>query len=150
MTYSFGERSRTRLYTCHRDLDLIMNTAISMSDVDFSIVEGHRTIERQHELFQKGLSKIDGVSQLGKHNLMPSHAVDIVIYTKDKNFRKRIAYDWTHLAYVAGVITTCAKQLHLDGEVTHLIRWGGNWDKDGILKMDQSFLDGPHFEIYKP
>lgn len=150
MPYTFGDRSQTRLETCHPDLQRIMRDALAVSDVDFSIVEGHRSIERQNKLFKKGLSKIDGVTRKGKHNYSPSLAVDIVVYTDQKQFRKRIAYDWTHLAYIAGVVTSTARRLYEDGTIKHLVRWGGNWDRDGILKADQSFQDGPHFELYIP
>ena len=53
MSYSFGTKSRQRLNTCHADLILIAETALALSPVDFSIVEGHRSKQRQKELFDK-------------------------------------------------------------------------------------------------
>lgn len=148
--YNFGERSLEQLATLHPDLQLIMLESLKNTDVDFSLVEGHRTVERQNKLYKKGLSKIDGIKTIGKHNVYPSEAVDIVIYTSNRDMRKRIAYDFIHLAYVGGVITSTAKQLFVQGKISHLIRWGLNWDRDGILKFDQTFIDAPHFEIFKP
>ena len=61
-----------------------------------------------------------------------------------------MAYDKVHLAYVAGVIQAAARHLYTKGEVEHLIRWGANWDKDGVIDFDQQFDDYPHHELYKP
>ena len=148
--YGFGKRSNANIDTCHPDLQLILREALADSDVDFSVTEGHRSTERQIFLHSIGKSTRDGVSRLSKHQSSPSMAADIVIYTKLKKYRKRVAYDWSHLAHVSGVMTATAKRLYRQGRVTHLIRWGGNWNKNGILKLDQSFQDGPHFELYQP
>jgi len=147
MGFRFGKRSEEKLETCHPDLQKIMRLAISRSFIDFGISEGQRSVERQQELYNKGLSKIDGVSKKGKHNYNPSHAVDIYCYHPDSNTRRKIAYDLTHLSYVAGVIQSCAVELKEKGEITSEIRSGINWDSDGILVYDHSFLDGPHHEI---
>ena len=148
--YTFGTRSLTQLESCHPDLQKIFKLAIKRSKVDFGISEGHRTKSRQKELFDKGLSKIDGELIEGKHNKWPSEAVDIYAYHKDYNTRRKLAYDKVHLTYIAGVIDSCAKELYEKGEVQHLIRWGANWDSDGVIDYDQNFDDFPHHEIIKP
>lgn len=145
--YSFGKRSLDLLATCHSDLQSIAKLAISRSDVDFGISEGHRTIERQKELFDQGKSKIDGVSKKGKHNHYPSMAFDIYAYHPDAATRSKLAYDVPTLSYIAGVITSCAKELLDAREISHGLRWGGNWDSDGVILHDQSFDDLPHFEL---
>ena len=147
--YSFGSSSMDKLNTCHKDLIEIMNLAISRSKVDFGISEGHRSLERQKLLFDQGKSKIDGIKSKGKHNYYPSMAVDLYVYHPDDDTRRKLAYDKMHLAYIAGVIDSCAQELFLRGIITHKIRWGANWNSDGIIDYDQAFDDFPHFELVK-
>lgn len=157
--YSWGARSSQKLSTCHEDLQKVFNLAIKRSSVDVSIVEGHRPVERQKELYaigrtvethRKPVTKIDGVTKLGKHNEIPSKAIDFMIWSNNQEIRKRIAWDEGHLAYFWGVLDSCAKELYEAGEITHLLRWGGDWDRDGVLYIDQDFDDAPHVELYKP
>lgn len=159
MSFSFGNTSKKRLSTCHIDLQKIFNLAISRSKVDFGISEGHRSvmvqqayyaIGRTKELHRKPITNVDGVEKVGKHNLEPSEAGDLYIWHPDKKTRLKIAYDKSHLSYIAGLIDACAKELYEKGEITHLIRWGANWDSDGIIDYDQNFDDFPHFELIKP
>lgn len=139
----FSSRSLNKLSTCHVDLQLIMTEAIKDTCVDFGVSEGHRSLERQKELFDKKLSKVDGISKKGKHNYYPSLAVDIYAYVPNKN----LAYDEAHLAYLGGHILKTANILLDAGKITHRLRWGFNWDMDGELKYDQTLIDGPHFEL---
>ena len=147
MPFTFGNRSKERLSTCHQDLQKILNLAISRSNIDFGISEGHRSLERQKELFDKGRSTIDGVTKKGKHNYNPSLAADIYAYHPDLETRRKIAYDKSSLSYIAGIIDSCTNELYEKGEVSHLIRWGANWDSDGIVEYDHNFIDFPHFEL---
>lgn len=147
MPYSFGRRSKQQLDTCHEDLQKIHQLAITRTRIDYGIAEGHRSVERQQQLFAEGKSKIDGVDRLSKHNQTPSLATDIYIYHPDPGLRSKLAYDKGSLCYVAGIIISCSEELIEKGEVSHRIRWGGNWDKDGVIIQDQSFNDLPHFEL---
>lgn len=147
MSFSFGKRSSRELDTCHPDIQKVMQMAISLTRIDFGVSEGHRAVSRQKLLYDQGLSKIDGVSKLGKHNLYPSEACDIYIYHPNDKLRRQLAYDKCSLAYVAGVIQTCATKLLETGEINHDVRWGGNWDQDGVILIDQRFDDMPHFEL---
>lgn len=145
--YKFGERSNKNLDTCHPDLQLIARTVISRSKVDFGISEGHRSVERQYQLFLEGKSKIDGKTKKGKHNYDPSLAIDIYIYHPDVDLRRKMAYSTIHLAYIAGLFDSVAVELLSKGRISHWIRWGANWDGDGVIDFDQSFDDYPHFEL---
>ena len=149
MQHNYGKNSLSQISTCHMDLSKILMLAITRSTVDFGVSEGHRKPERQKMLFDRGLSQIDGIKRKGKHNYLPSLAADIYIFHPDKDTRRKLAYDKAHLCYVAGVITSCAKELLDRGEITHALRWGGNWDSDGIIIADQNFIDLPHFELVK-
>jgi peptidoglycan L-alanyl-D-glutamate endopeptidase CwlK len=72
----------------------------------------------------------------GRHNSLPSKAVDFQPYPMPKDKAKL----WASLAYVAGRIIQMAAE---DGV---LIRWGGDWDSDGDL-TDQTFDDLFHLEV---
>ena len=143
--YKFGNTSKSRLQTCHKDIQLIMNESIKITNVDFGIAEGHRSIEKQQQYFKEGKSKIDGVNKKGKHNYMPSFAVDIYPY-----FENGAKWDNEHLSFLSGIIHAVSEILFADGKISHKVRWGGNWDMDGIILIDQSFDDRPHFELVLP
>ena len=145
--FTFGRRSKSKLATCHSDLQKVLNLALSRRPIDFGISEGERSLARQKMLFDEGKSKIDGINRKGKHNYSPSLASDIYIYHPDGDVRARIIYDEVHLAFVMGIIWACGKELKEQGEITHSLRWGGNWDTDGVIALDQSFDDLPHIEL---
>lgn len=142
--YEFSNTSKKRLSTCHDDLQKIMNEAIKVTNVDFGIAEGHRSIKLQKKYYNQGKSKIDGVNRKGKHNYDPSLAVDIYAY-----FDGEAQWDHETMSYLAGIFYTVAEYLYRKGEITHKIRWGGNWNMDGTILLDQSFDDRPHYELIK-
>lgn len=138
----FSNTSLERLRTCDERIQQVFQLAIKRSAVDFGISEGHRSVERQQELYAKGRTEpgdivtyVDGINKKSKHNYQPSEGVDIFIWVG------KVSYDQKHLCYVAGVIMSCAKELEVP------LRWGGNWDSDGVIISDQNFIDLPHFEI---
>ena len=52
----FGSRSRKNLSTCHEDLQDLFNEVIK--HVDCSVIEGHRSKERQNKLYEEGKTKV--------------------------------------------------------------------------------------------
>ena len=146
MNYNFGNRSKTKLASCHKDLQIIAEESLKVSQVDFGISEGHRSVEKQLEYYNTGKSKIDGIKKKGKHNYSPSMAFDIYAYVSGQS---KLSYNITYLSYLGGVITATAKRLLHEGRISHKARWGGNWDSDNMILTDQSFDDMPHFELIK-
>ena len=142
MDYTFSQRSLKALASCHTDLQVLGQESIKRSAIDFSIVEGHRSIERQHMLYQAGKSKIDGVKKKGKHNYHPSMAFDVCPYINGKH-----SWRECYLSYLGGAIMAVASRLREEKKISHSVRWGGNWDGDGEIITDQSFIDLPHFEL---
>lgn len=138
--YSLGDRSVKNLENVHEDLKLIVETAILITQIDFTITEGHRTLERQKELLKAGKTTV----AKGKHNLLPSMAVDFIAYVPGK---PELAYDKVHLIYLVGVFTAVSELLYKQGLTTHKLRSGANWDRDGELLYDQKFWDMPHIEL---
>lgn len=134
--YELSKSSREKLETCDKRLIFIILAAIKISKIDFGVSCGHRSIEEQKKLFKEGKSRVDGVKTNGKHNFYPSKAVDLFAYVDGA-----ISYEISDLSYIAGIIDAVANQLG------YKVRWGGNWDGDGIIMRDQTFNDLPHFEI---
>lgn len=138
--YKFGKRSLKKLNTCHIDLQSICNEVIQ--NIDFSILEGERTLEQQQIYFKEGKSKLDGVIKKSKHQSSPSMAVDIAPYPIKWNGNKARA----RFYLLAGYMFQASEELYKQGKITHKLRWGGDWDSDKDFE-DQSFDDLPHFEL---
>ena len=100
--------------------------------IDFSIICGHRTKEKQNSLYPK-FTRVKWPNS--KHNSLPSKAVDLVPYINGK-----ISWNKLHCCILAGIVLTCAKNLDIK------IRWGGNWDMDSEPITDQYFQDLVHYE----
>ena len=125
----FSKRSCERLETCDDRLQALCHEGIKR--FDFSVIEGHRSNDRQAQLQSEGLSKLG--PGLSKHNRSPSFAVDIAPYPIDWNDAERFRF-------LGGLMVGIASQMGIP------LRWGGDWDGDGKFR-DQTFIDLPHFEL---
>lgn len=105
-----------------------------LEHVNISLVCGHRNEESQNNSFDAGFSKVRWPD--GKHNSLPSKAVDLQPYPYPDNALKL----WATLGYIAGIATEYARQRG------RTIRWGGDWDQDGTM-TDQNFNDLFHLEL---
>lgn len=126
---SFGAKSLAKLDTCDHRLQEVCSLVIS--NYDFTILEGHRSNERQDELFRQGKSKLRAGES--KHNASPSLAVDVAPWPIDWENHKRFYL-------LAGFFFQAAAELDIQ------LRWGGDWDGDWV-HTDQSFHDLPHLEV---
>lgn len=118
--YKLGERSRLRLNGVHPDLVKVVEHAIDISTIDFIVLEGLRTPERQK------LLRDSGASQTLNSRHITGHAVDLGALVDGE-----VRWDWPLYHKIAAVMKQAAKQVGVD------ITWGGDW------KM----RDGPHFEL---
>ena len=125
----FGRTSRKRLDTCHKQIQQLFEEVVK--NYDCSIVCGHRGEKEQNEAYQKGNSQVKFPN--GRHNALPSKAVDVAPYPIDWE-------DRDGFILFAGYVLGVASQLGLD------IRWGGDWDGDFDLS-DNEFDDLVHFEM---
>ena len=139
----FGETSTRNLESCHSDLQILFNTVIE--EVDCSVTCGYRNEADQEKAFDSGNSKVHYPH--GKHNSNPSTAVDV--YPYPINYKDLQRFYW-----FAGWVLAKAEILRNVGEITHKIRWGGNWrglDKGRIdfsyNKRSDVLDDLPHYEI---
>ena len=127
----FGRKSKERLASCDPRLQELFNEVIKY--VDCSVLEGHRSKERQNRLYDEGKTKVRYPN--GRHNADPSLAVDVTPYPVDWEDRER-------QTLFAGFVLGIARGLGIT------VRWGGDWDMDFDVQ-DNKFDDFPHFDIKK-
>jgi len=136
MKYLFGSKSELNLSTCDFALQNTARQALALGLMDFMIIEGYRTNEKQHEYFIEGKSKVDAGNPKAMHNKKPAMAFDAVPYINGS-----LSWNKLHCCVLAGIILAVAIKLG------YKIRWGGNWDMDGEPITDQNFQDLVHFEL---
>ena len=133
--YRWGRRSLTRLQTCTPEIQRLLTEALEHPDCpcDMTIVYGHRSHDKQAELYAIGRTKPGSIVTNAKpgqsrHNSFPSEAIDVgpcnvsgVVLWNDKD--KFDAWG-EHVKKTAD-------------ELGIAITWGG----------DFSWYDGAHFEL---
>lgn len=134
--YNFSTQSRMNLLSCHPDLPTLFNTVLKT--VDCTVIEGHRNQEDQEKAFAAGNSKLHYPD--GKHNGLPSMAVDVSPYPVDwKDLRRFYFFS----GYVLGV----ADQLKSQGKIQFSVRWGGDWNRNYDITDEKGLKDLVHFEL---
>jgi len=131
----YSKKSLEKLNSCHPDLITIFNTMIK--HFDCTILEGHRGKEAQEKAFNEGKTKLH--YPYGKHNAMPSMAVDATPYPVDLDDKD------AHI-YFGAFVMALASFLYEKGEISHKLRWGGDWNGDKNPKDGWDFV---HFELVK-
>ena len=119
--FKLSEKSLQRLTGVHPDLQAVVKRAIEITPVDFLVVEGLRTKERQAYLLDSGKSRT-----LNSYHLT-GHAVDIAPIVDGK-----VSWDWKFFHPMAAAMQKAADELGVK------LTWGGSW---------KTFPDGPHFQI---
>lgn len=127
ITFQLSQRSLTRLAGVHPDLVAVVKLAIQRTAVDFTVVEGVRTVAQQREHVARGASQTMASYHLPQADGL-GHAVDLAPLVGGA-----IPWNnWQAFADLAGVVKACAAELGVP------VEWGGDW---------KSFKDGPHFQI---
>lgn len=121
MSFVLGKRSRKNLEGVHHDLVRVVERAIEITEVDFAVIEGVRTKQRQVELVNRGASR----TMDSRH--ITGHAVDLAAWVCGE-----VRWDWPLYYRIADAMKEAAKELDID------INWGGDW---------KDFSDGPHFQL---
>lgn len=116
-----NERSEKALIGVHPKLVKIAHRASEISDVEFIITEGVRTLERQKQLYAKGATR----TMQSKH--LTGRAFDVAAVIDGE-----VRWDWPLYSKVAQAIKKAAQEQNV------VIEWGGDW---------KSFKDGPHFQL---
>jgi peptidoglycan L-alanyl-D-glutamate endopeptidase CwlK len=137
MSIVLGARSFSRLEGVHPDLVRVVKKAAAMSSLDFTVLEGLRTVARQKQLFAQGATK----TMNSRH--ITGHAVDLA-----PMIGGAVRWDWPLYLQLAEVVRSAS----INEDVP--IRWGGTWklltDIKGPITakvISRSFPDGPHFEL---
>lgn len=125
MSFSLSRRSLQRLHEVHPDLVQVVERAIQITEVDFGVLEGLRSKERQQKLFRNKASLLDGVTRISRHQT--GHAVDLGVYVE-----RELRWDWPLYHQIARAMKSAAQQLQTP------LEWGGDWKR---------FPDGPHFQL---
>jgi len=137
MAFVLGQRSLDRLKGVHPDLVKVVKRAIELTPIDFTVLEGLRTVERQKQLVAKGASK----TMNSRH--ITGHAVDLGAVIDGE-----VRWDWALYLQIAQAVQSASSELKIP------IRWGGSWkllsDTPLISSkvLSRSFPDGPHFELW--
>ena len=154
MAFKLSQRSFQKLVGVHPYMDSVVRKAIELTNVDFGVIYGVRTVEEQEKLVAAGRSQ----TMKSKHlvqNTGYSHAVDLVAYDGSDVVWEINVYD-----DIADAMKAAAK------EVGCAIKWGAAWSVGNIvdyggtmeeamneyvdLRRSQGrrpFIDGPHFEL---
>ena len=127
MTYTLSARSLERLEGVHPDLLRVVKRAISISTIDFTVLEGLRTLARQKQYVEQGASK----TLKSRH--LTGHAVDLApLLDTDRDGDKEVSWAWPQYHLLAKVIKEAAKIEKVP------VEWGGDW---------RTFKDGPHWQL---
>ena len=124
MSIILGQRSLLRLEGVHPDLVRVVKKAAAMSAIDFTVLEGLRTLERQKQLMASGASSLKDPLKC-RH--LTGHAVDLAPMVGDE-----VRWDWPLYNKLAPIIKAAATLENVP------IEWGGDW---------RTFRDGPHWQL---
>ena len=128
---NFSDKSLAKLATSDPRLQRVFQEVVR--NFDCTILEGHRNRERQNQMVEEGKSQVRWPD--GKHNTVPSMAVDVCPYPIVWDDRER-------QTLFAGFVLATAKAMGVN------LRWGGDWDRDTEVR-DNGFDDLVHFELVK-
>lgn len=126
-----------------KDVDSILASLVVEAEkvIPLTVVEGHRNQADQEKAFTEGKTKLHWPN--GKHNSLPSLAVDIAPIHMEGGIK---VIDWNDLI-AFGRIMGVMQALAFQRLVT--LRFGFDWDGDFRSvgrDPNESFLDAPHVE----
>tara|TARA_Y100000401_G_scaffold43136_1_gene32897 strand:+ start:1342 stop:1791 length:450 start_codon:yes stop_codon:yes gene_type:complete len=147
--FKLSQKSLDKLITVEPKLQSVVRRAIELTKVDFGVIEGIRTVERQEELVAKGASK----TMKSKH--IEGRAVDLMAYIDGRGCWELNVYD---------DIADAMKQAAIEADVG--LVWGAAWNVDDIREWEGSmeeainyyidtrreqgrrpFIDAPHWQL---
>lgn len=149
MAFKLSKRSLAKLEGVDSKLVNVVKTAIGITNIDFGVIQGLRTIEEQRELVAKG------ASQTMKSKHLDGLAVDLMAYVAGRGSWELSVYD---------DIADAMKIAAMEHDVS--VRWGAAWQINDIREWDgtmqdamdayidlrrsqgrRPFIDAPHFEL---
>jgi peptidoglycan L-alanyl-D-glutamate endopeptidase CwlK len=121
MTFTLSQKSLEKLTGVKPQLISVVKRALEISMIDFKILEGLRTLERQVMLFKSGKSQ----TMNSRH--ITGDAVDLGAIIDGV-----ISWEWKYYEQIAHAMKQASKELNIH------IEWGGDW---------KTFKDGVHFQL---
>jgi len=147
--FKLSEISKQRLEGIKPELRAVVERAIEITEVDFGVTQGLRTMEEQEALVARGASK----TMKSKH--LTGDAVDLAAYVGS-----RVSWEITLYDNIADAMKQAAIELNTP------IKWGAAWTVADITKWEgtmeeamnayvdwrrsegrRPFIDAPHFEL---
>jgi len=119
--FNLSETSKQKLTGVNPNLIKVVERALAISQIDFCVTEGLRTVDRQAMLYNSGKSQ----TMKSKH--IVGRAVDLAAMPYGK-----IDWSWKYYELLAVTMKQAAKDLNIQ------IEWGGDW---------KTFKDGVHFQL---
>lgn len=154
MGFNLSQRSIDRMDGVHPDLVAVVKRAIELTEVDFGVIQGVRTVAEQEALVAKGASKTMKSYHLPQEDGY-GHAVDLMAYIEGRGSWELNVYD-----EIADAMKAAAIELDVP------IRWGSAWNVPDIREWEgtmeeamnhyvdtrraegrRPFIDAPHFEL---
>ena len=149
MAYKLSTRSQERLMGVEPELKEVVYEAIKVTKIDFGVIEGLRTEEKQKQLVESG------ASQTMKSKHLEGRAVDLMAYIGGRGSWELNVYD---------EIADAMKEAAVKVDVA--VRWGAAWTVTDIREWEGTmedamnsyidtrrsegrspFIDAPHFEL---
>ena len=149
MAYKLSTRSQERLMGVEPELKEVVYEAIKVTKIDFGVIEGLRTEEKQKQLVESG------ASQTMKSKHLEGRAVDLMAYIGGRGSWELNVYD---------EIADAMKEAAVKVDVA--VRWGAAWTVTDIREWEgtmeeamnsyidtrrgqgrRPFIDAPHFEL---
>ncbi|HDL6962247.1 TPA: M15 family metallopeptidase [Yersinia enterocolitica] len=125
--FGFSQRSENNLKGVNDNLVKVVRRALELSTVDFGVIEGLRTVERQKEMVSTGKSQ----TMNSRH--ISGNAVDLLPAGADWN-------DYKCWLPVLDAMHRAGKEQGIK------LRFGISWT-DNPNDKPAKFLDAPHIEI---
>ena len=127
--FKLSQRSLNKLDGVHPDLVAVVKRAIEITDVDFGVTYGVRTVEEQEKLVASGRSQ----TMKSKHLIQDtgySHAVDLVAYNGSDVVWEINVYD-----------NICDAMARAADELEVPVKWGAAWSEGDIRFYEDTAED---------
>ena len=149
MAFKLSKRSLAKLEGVDERMVRVVKTAITVSKIDFGVIQGLRTIEEQRELVAKG------ASQTMKSKHIDGLAVDVMAYIGSRGSWEMKLYDDIADAFkIAAIEEDVAVRWGAAWQIPDIREWDGTMQDamDAYIDLRRSqgrrpFIDGPHFEL---
>ena len=152
----------------HHDWIIIIDVMLMDSPIDFTLVSGKRSTGQQHDLFKIGrwydyrlgpmsnpkawLETGAGTATNCEGYIIESEhqsgmALDFQAFVPDQPL---LSYDHVHVGILVGAFMATASFLYREEVIFHVLRSGGDWDRDTHFLEPKTLIDLCHLELIKP